>query len=383
MLDIAPALPALSELETGLYIFTYSHSVLHIDNMLVESESSEYEDNTEVWSSGEEDGLLSDLGLNDTAPTADSVVSPDAVESHALARWIILFLMFIQATHKLLNAVVSVVLKFLRVLLTVLGHYSTLAMNVSLSLPTSLYKANRLENELSFQRYVVCRKCHKIYNVKECLDASSQTVRHCSFIAFPTHPHRTMRQPCDTLLLKTVELATGRNYFYPFLTYCYVGLDQSLQHLLDKPDFYNQCEIWRSRERRDGVLCDVYDGKVWGDFQCFDDKPFLSEEGNLALMMNMDFFQPYKHIQYSMGAIYVTILNLPRSVRNKQENTVLVGLIPGPHEPRHDINAFLDPFVTDLKKYWSGVQLNVASLRCRKVIRCALLCVACDVPAGR
>ena len=43
----------------------------------------------------------------------------------------------------------------------------------------------------------------------------------------------------------------------------------------------------------------------------------------------------------------------------------------------------LDPFVTDLKKFWNGVELSVASLKCRKVIRCALLCVACDVPAGR
>ena len=58
----------------------------------------------------------------------------------------------------------------------------------------------------------------------------------------------------------------------------------------------------------DGIFRDVYDGNVWKDFQCCDDKPFLSEEGNFALMMNMDFFQ------YSMGAIYVTILNLPREV---------------------------------------------------------------------
>ena len=61
----------------------------------------------------------------------------------------------------------------------------------------------------------------------------------------------------------------------------------------------------------------------------------------------------------------------------------MVGLIPGPHEPRHDINAFLDPFVTGLKTFWNGVELSVASLKCRNVIRCALLCVACDVPAGR
>ena len=73
--------------------------------MLVESE---FEENTEVWSNGEEDEILRDLDLNETAPTDDSVVTPDTVESYALGRWVILFLMFIQATHKLSNTVVSV-----------------------------------------------------------------------------------------------------------------------------------------------------------------------------------------------------------------------------------------------------------------------------------
>lgn len=50
-------------------------------------------------------------------------------------------------------------------------------------------------------------------------------------------------------------------------------------------------------------------------------------------MLNLDFFQPYKHVQYSLGAIYMTVLNLPRSDRNKIENVILVGLIPGPNEP--------------------------------------------------
>ena len=72
-------------------------------------------------------------------------------------------------------------------------------------------------------------------------------------------------------------------------------------------------------------------------------------------MMNLDFFQPYKHVQYSMGAIYLTILNLPR------ENTILVGLIPGPHEPRHDFNTFLETLVEDLLKLWGGVERNVAA----------------------
>ena len=55
------------------------------------------------------------------------------------------------------------------------------------------------------------------------------------------------------------------------------------------------------------------------------------------LTMNMDFFQPYKHLQYSVGAIYCTLMNLPRTERYKVENVLLIGLIPGPREPEEDI----------------------------------------------
>ena len=55
------------------------------------------------------------------------------------------------------------------------------------------------------------------------------------------------------------------------------------------------------------MLCDVYDGKVWKHFLSYNDHPFLSEQGNFVAMMNMDFFQT--SIQFSMGAIYLTILN--------------------------------------------------------------------------
>lgn len=74
-------------------------------------------------------------------------------------------------------------------------------------------------------------------------------------------------------------------------------------------------------------------------------------------------------------------MNLPRDIRYKQENTILVGLIPGPHEPKHDINNFLEPFVEELLSFWNGVELNVSTGK--KKFRCALLCVACDLPAGR
>ena len=72
------------------------------------------------------------------------------------------------------------------------------------------------------------------------------------------------------------------------------------------------------------------------------------------MILNMDFFLPYKHVQYSLGAIYLTILNLPHGTRNKFNNVILVGLIPGPHEPQHDINSFLELLVSDLQQFWTG-----------------------------
>ena len=119
-----------------------------------------------------------------------------------------------------------------------------------------------------------------------------------------------------------------------------LSLFQPLQFILNRPNFWQECEQWRQRKIATDVLKDVYDGAVWKEFQSYDGLPFLSEEGNIALMLNMDFFQPFKHVNNSIGAIYVTILNLPRGIRNKRENALLIGLIPGPHEPKRHINTY-------------------------------------------
>lgn len=115
-------------------------------------------------------------------------------------------------------------------------------------------------------------------------------------------------------------------------------------------------------------------------FLNFDGQPFLPEPGNFGFILNFNFFQPYKHVNYSIGAIYISVLNLPRARRYKKENCLVVGLIPGPKEPP-DMNNFLRPFVSDLIKLWEGVDMTFHSYR--KHIRCALVCVACDIPAGR
>ena len=111
--------------------------------------------------------------------------------------------------------------------------------------------------------------------------------------------------------------------------------------------------------------------------------PFLSKSNCYGLLLNIDWLQPYKHTQHSVGVIYIVILNLPHSVRFKRENVILFEIIPGPNEPSLTINSYLKPLVLDLQKLWEGVKLNVAGSTDKALFKCALLGVACDLPAAR
>ena len=202
----------------------------------------------------------------------------------------------------------------------------------------------------------------------------------CSAIVF----RGRSRQRCKGILLKTVELASKRTIYYPLMTYCYLNLEVSLQSLLRDPSFTSECSLWKSRHV-DECLRDVYDGLVWQKFLDYEGKPFLHSEYAYALMINIDWFQPYKHLNYSVGAIYLSVFNLPRHSRYKLQNICLVGIIPGPCEPELTVNQYINPLVDELKQFWSGQELEVrcGSVVHRKLLRCAVLCCSCDLPAGR
>ena len=102
---------------------------------------------------------------------------------------------------------------------------------------------------------------------------------------------------------------------------------------------------------------------------------------NIAFMLNFDFFSPFKKRKYSLGVIYLVVLNLHREKRFVLENVIIVGVIPGPKEPQNDINAFLRPLVDELCVYWSGVTLMEEGVPCH--YKFALVCIANDIPATR
>lgn len=149
-----------------------------------------------------------------------------------------------------------------------------------------------------------------------------------------------------------------------------------------RPGFIEHCELWRNQSKETGKFRDIYDGKIWSDFLEYDGKPFLSLPFNYGLHLNVDWFQPFDHTQHSEGAVYLTVLNLPRDERYHQENVMVIGVIPGPKEPKLNINSFLQPFVEELLSLWEGVIMK-SEKKVDILVRAALLCAGCDIPAAR
>src|SRR5436305_13612823 len=70
-------------------------------------------------------------------------------------------------------------------------------------------------------------------------------------------------------------------------------------------------------------MSDIYDGEIWKTFpsslNTLNVARFFEPETadrHLGIMINLDWFQPFKSVVYSCRAIYGVICNLPRTSRN-------------------------------------------------------------------
>lgn len=282
----------------------------------------------------------------------------------------------------------SAFLKLIRLFLSVIATVSQSISLIYSLIPSSLYhlKSALHLNENDFVKYVVCPSCHSLYRLENCftVTAGKKEPKTCSYVAYPRHPHSQRRLPCGTRLLSEVKLKSGNSKFYPRKFYCYKPISESLLSLCKREGFLASCEVWRLRNIPDGMLCDIYDGQVWKDFHYIGGAPFLAVPHNLALILNIDWFRPYKHTPYSVGAIYIVVANLPRSKRFRKENLLLVGLVPGPGEPPIHMNTYLDPLVDELISLWDvGIQVTTPDFLQPITIKAALICSACDIPACR
>jgi len=256
-------------------------------------------------------------------------------------------------------------------------------VEVAMMFPSSLYLLRqfvKLDRD-NFTKYVVCPECTKLYHLDCC------TVRIGDRIEAKTCTNKPFRsgrkKECGAVLAKQV-ICNNQVVFYPHKLYCVNSVINQLECILKRPGMPELCEKWRRRRMEPGVMADIYDGQIWKDFAKVGGKDFLNVKRNLALAINVDWFQPYKRRNdRSVGVIYFVLLNLPREERYKWENVLVGGIIPEMKKEPKSLNEFLDPIVGELKALWKGVRIQTSTSCVPLTHRAALLLASSDIPASR
>ncbi|XP_057315816.1 uncharacterized protein LOC130656891 [Hydractinia symbiolongicarpus] len=183
--------------------------------------------------------------------------------------------------------------------------------------------------------------------------------------------------------MRVIKSPSGVTILVPFKSYCYRSIQKSLEVLTNREGFETDCEKWRNLKSYPDTYSDIFDGEIWKKFSRTGEW-YFSEPRHYAVMLNIDWFQPFKHLSsYSIGGIYLVVLNLPRVERFKRENVILVGIIPN-MQKEPPTNTFIAPLISELNTAWhQGFTIVYALSGKLEVFRLALLCVGCDIPACR
>ena len=72
----------------------------------------------------------------------------------------------------------------------------------------------------------------------------------------------------------------------------------------------------------------------------------------------------------------MVVMNLAREEHFNPENLIVVGIIPGPKEPKHYINSSLQSLVDNLIDLWDGVILDTNFSGTGEMFRAAILALS-------
>ena len=359
---------------------------MDVDAMLEETMHCQseipFDDQEEIWDTS---------SLDDS--DSENVSSLDEQTStHQVVFGLCTFLNFFQLFYRVSERAILALITLLHTLFSFLGNISPInhpLRDLASLLPKSLYGIRKKlkEKKDGLVEYAVCPTCSALYLLKNCIvqENGHDESRLCNFIRYPNHPHHSRRKKCNTILLKRVKVG-NKSKLVPRKLFVYHSIIHGLKKILYREGLVGKCEHWRFRSSSipSGTYSDIYEGNVWKEHQFIEGQPFLSNPGNLSLMLNIDWFNPYDHTPYSAGVVYFVVQNLPRNERFKLENVIIAGLIPGPVEPKRDVNSYLAPIVDDLKQLFKGISFaNSNTYSGISCIRAILSCVSCDLPATR
>ncbi|QRV72064.1 Transposase family Tnp2 protein [Ceratobasidium sp. AG-Ba] len=213
-----------------------------------------------------------------------------------------------------------------------------------------------------------------------------------------TDDSECVNEGCLGILFVMRKLASGGQRKVSTVTYPFASPIAWIRHLLTLPGMSELLQVWRSDQADKEELTspvpseewiqhldvnkpisDIHEGWGWRSIEAglerrrnavtgdiVDESPlnpsvrFVSLPYGLSLSLNTDWFQATKEGNYSVGACYLALNNLPRHMRFLRENIALCVVMPGPSEPNsYALDQILTPLVDELLELKQGILMTV------------------------
>ncbi|XP_060177806.1 uncharacterized protein LOC132607740 [Lycium barbarum] len=134
--------------------------------------------------------------------------------------------------------------------------------------------------------------------------------------------------------------------------------------------------------QEDWVMHHPSDSEAWKNFN-ETHSFFAAEPRNVRLGLCTDGFQPFSQSgrKYSSWPVIVTPYNLPPGMCMKEAYMFLTVIVPGPNNPKHKIDVYLQPLIKELTLFWeTGVEAFDISKKQNFQLRAALMWTISDFP---
>ena len=319
-----------------------------------------------------------DLGLQDNDKNSEHSSCADIAQEESLVknildlvkqiyRWSIAYRIGYNATTALLKILCAF---FLLILPKSTTEKPIFPKNV-----IKLQNAVGFDKDLQFNKFIVCPnpECTKLFEFRQIYQnehinkgkTSAEILLRSKFCYL-----------CNEAILKEKRSPVGIIKYTPLKLYCCRSIILAVESLLSRNDLKDKWTQWETRELPDvGYLGDIYDGQVWKEFVS------ASSKNRIGLILNCDWFRPYKRRNQSIGVLYCSIMNLPRNIRQKPENVILLGLLPALAKEPTSLNTFLKPIIDELKHFQKGIDLCIGGKTVKTQVY--ILCTTSDIPATR
>ena len=296
-----------------------------------------------------------------------------------IVKWICHILIKLKLSYNCSNTLFSLIISIINFILALIKHPLHLFFPKTLN-DLMLISNLKVFNECEVMAVCPNVKCNCIYKLTEIVKIRNgeEVPAVCK--------NKLFAKPCRAELSYFKNLSFGRKKLVPFKKFPFLPPSKWISLFFKNRDFISLIKQ-RPEPSSDGSLRDMWDGRSLRQFfkdTRGDNTPLLEDKNNLALLLYLDFFNPFTRAVHSSGVLCMTVLNLPRSVRYQKRWAMLIGIIPGPEEAQGHVNSFLKPIVDDLLNLYDGIEIrSVVTQEESFTSRAVLLPVLGDIPASR